>query len=49
VSAPRYVSKGFVDGNPFDKRSEIPEHVDRCIAQPLVILEMPADKDQLWT
>ena len=25
------------------------EHIDGGIAQPLVILEMPADKDQLWT
>jgi hypothetical protein len=29
----------------FDERSEIIEHIDRSIAQPLVILEMPADKD----
>src|SRR5215510_12128499 len=49
VGAPRNVSKSFVDGNPFDERSEIIEHIDGCIAQPLVILEMPADKDQLWT
>src|SRR5215475_6118461 len=49
VGAPRNVSKGLVDGNPFDERSEIIEHIDGSIAQPLVILEMPADKDQLWT
>ena len=45
----RYVSKGFVYGNPFDERCEITEHVDRSIAQPLIILKMPTDKDQLWT
>src|SRR5499425_2313478 len=49
VGAPHNVSKGLVDGNPFDERSEIIEHIDGSIAQPLVILEMPSDKDQLWT
>src|SRR5436309_485440 len=49
VGAPRNVSKGLVDGNAFDERSEIIEHIDGSIAQPLVILEMPADKDQLRT
>src|SRR5262245_45307775 len=48
VSASRNVSKGLVDGNPFDERSEIIKHIDGSIAQPLVILEMPSDKDQLW-
>ena len=42
------VSKGFIDGNSFDERSEIIEHVDGSITQPLVILEMPPDKNQLW-
>ena len=45
----RNVSKGFIDGNPLDKRGEIIEHIDGSIAQPLIILEMPVDKDQLWT
>src|SRR5262250_403779 len=49
VGAPHNVGKGLVDGNPFDERSEIIEHIDGSIAQPLVILEMPSDKDQLWT
>src|SRR6516164_3717647 len=49
VGAPRNVSKSFVDGNPFDERSEVFEHIDGSIAQPLVILEMPANADQLWT
>src|SRR6516165_2744811 len=49
VSAPRNVSKGFIDGNPFDKRSESIEHIDGSITQALIILEMPTDKDQLWT
>src|SRR5262245_14630213 len=49
VDAPRNVSKGLVDGNPRDERSEIIEHIDGSIAQPLIILEMPADKDQLRT
>src|SRR5215467_3831788 len=49
VGASRNVSNGLVDGNPFDERSEIIKHIDGSIAQPLVILEMPADKDQLRT
>src|SRR6516164_7834672 len=49
VSAPRNVSKGLVDGNPFDKRGKIIEHIDGSITQPPIILEMPVDKDQLWT
>jgi hypothetical protein len=49
VGAPRNVSKGLIDGNPFDERGEIIEHIDGGIAQPLVILEMPADKDQVRT
>src|SRR6516165_8936030 len=49
VGASRNVSKGLVDGNPFDERSEIIKHIDGSIAQPQVILEMPADKDQLRT
>src|SRR5947199_10701616 len=49
AGASRNVSKGLVDGNPFDERSEIIKHIDGSIAQPLVILEMPADKDQLRT
>src|SRR5262245_19106431 len=48
VGAPRNVSKGLVDGNPLDERSKIIEHIDGSIAQPLVIVEMSADKDQLW-
>src|SRR6516162_3124087 len=49
VGAPRNISKGLVDGNPLDERSVIIENIDGSIAQPLVILEMPADKDQLRT
>jgi len=41
VGAPRNVSKGLVDGNPFDERSKIIEHIDGSVAQPLVILEIP--------
>jgi hypothetical protein len=47
VGASRNVGKGLVDGNSFDERSEIIKHIDGSIAQPLVILEMSADKDQL--
>src|SRR5690242_17123148 len=43
------VRKGLVDRNPFDQRREVIEHADRGIAQPLVLAEMSADKDQLRT
>jgi hypothetical protein len=49
VGVSRNVSKGLVDGNSFDERSEIIKHIDGSIAQPLVILKMSADKDQLRT
>ena len=39
VGAPRNVSKGLVDGNPFDEWGEVIEHIDGSIAPPLVILE----------
>src|SRR5271166_6843834 len=48
VGASRNVSKGLVDGNPLDERGVVVEHVDRGIAQPLIICEMAADKDQFW-
>ena len=43
------VGKRLVDGNSLDERREIIEHVDGGIAQPLVVLEMAADKDELRT
>jgi hypothetical protein len=46
---PRNVSKGLVDGNPFNERSEAIEHIDGSVAQPLIVPEMPADKGQLRT
>ena len=49
MGAPRDVGEGFVDGNPLDQRSEIIENADGGITQPLVILEMAADKDQVRT
>jgi hypothetical protein len=42
------VGKGLVDGNPLDQRREIVEHFHGGIAQPLIVAEMSADKDQLW-
>jgi hypothetical protein len=43
------VGKRLVDGNSLDERREIIEHIDGGIAQPLVILEMAADKNELRT
>ena len=39
------VGKRLVDGDPFDQRREIAEHLDRGIAEPLVLLEVAADED----
>ena len=44
---PRNVGKGLVDGDPLDQRREIAEHPDGGIAEPLIILEMAADKNEL--
>ena len=49
MGAARDVGKGLVDGNPLDEGREIVDHLDGGIAQPLVVLEMAADKSQLRT
>jgi hypothetical protein len=48
MGAPCDVCERFVYGNPLDKRREIIEHLDGSISQPLIILEMATDKDQVW-
>jgi hypothetical protein len=49
MRAARDVGKGLVDGNPFHERREIADHLDGSVAEPLVFLEMPADKNELRT
>jgi len=49
MRAPRDVSEGLVDRNPLDQWSEIIEHTDRSITEPLVLLEMAVDEDQAPT
>src|SRR5258705_8018783 len=49
MSAARDIGKGLVDGNPLDEGREIADHFDGGVAQPLVFLEMPADKGKLRT
>ena len=39
------VGKRFIDGDALDERREIAEHLDRGIAQPLVLLEVAADEN----
>ena len=41
------VGEGLVDGDPLNQRREIAEHLDGGIAQPLILLEMAADENQL--
>ncbi len=49
MGAARDVGKGLVDGDPLDEGREIADHLDGGVAQPLVFLEMPADKGELRT
>ena len=49
MGAARDVGKGLVDGNPLDEGREIVDHLDGGVAQPLVVLEMAADKNELRT
>jgi hypothetical protein len=49
MGAARDVGKGLVDGNPLDEGREIVDHLDGGIAQPLVVLEMAANKSELRT
>jgi hypothetical protein len=49
MGASRDVGESLIDGDSLDERGEIIEHFDGGIAQPLVISEMAADKDQLRT
>ncbi len=48
MCAARYIGKRLVDRNPLDERCVITEDLDRGIAEPLIILEMTADKSELW-
>ncbi len=43
------VGEGLVDRNPLHERCEIANHLDGCVAQPLVFLEMTAHKSELRT
>lgn len=47
VGAAGDVGERLVDGYAFDQRREIVEHLDRGVAEPLVVLEVAADEDQL--
>src|SRR5260221_6054439 len=47
MRAPGDVGEALVDENRLDQRREIVEHVDSGIAEPLVLLEMTADEDQI--
>src|SRR5262245_46883777 len=49
MGAARDIGEGLVDGNSLDEGREIVQHLDDGIAQPLVLLEMATDKDQLRT
>ena len=41
------IGESLVDGDAFDQGREVAQHVDRGVAQPLVVLEVPADEDEV--
>ncbi len=45
--APGDVGKRLINRETFDERRKVPQHLDRCIAQALVFLEVSADELQL--
>ena len=47
MGAARDVGKGLVDGNALDEGREVIEHGNGGIAQPLVLLEVATDENQL--
>src|SRR5574338_719906 len=49
MRAPRDVGEGFVDRDALDRRREIAEDRDGGVAEPLVFVEMSADKNQVGT
>src|SRR6186713_2758734 len=49
MRAPGNVGEGFVDGNALDGRREIAQDCDGGIAEPLVFVEMSADKHEVGT
>jgi hypothetical protein len=49
MRAPGHVGKGFVDGDALDGRREIAQDGDGGVAEPLVFVEMAADKHEVGT
>ena len=49
MRAPGNVGEGFVDGDALDGRREIAQDSDGSVAEPLVFVEMSADKHEVGT
>src|SRR5512134_3221580 len=49
MRAPCYVGEGLVDGDALDGRREIAQDADGGVAEPLVFVEMSADKHEVGT
>ena len=47
MRAAGYVGKGLVDGDALDQRRESVEDADGGVTKPLILLEMPSDKDEV--
>jgi hypothetical protein len=43
------IGKGLVDGDPLDEGRKIADHLDGGVTQSMVLLVMPADKNELRT
>src|SRR5678815_5226975 len=49
MCAPRNVGEGFVDGDALDGRCEVAQYSDGGVAEPLIFVEMSADKHEVGT
>ena len=49
MRAPGHVGEGLVDGDPLDVRREVAQDGDGGVAKPLILVEMPADEEEVGT
>ena len=49
MRASGHVGESLVDGDALDDRREVAEDSDRGVAEPLIVVEMPADEHEVGT
>jgi len=49
MRAPCHIGEGFVDGDALDGRGEVAQYSDGGVAEPLIFVEMSADKHEVGT